>query len=188
MNAPQRKRWRQEDIELEEEFEEVTHAWRESAAPPPRVPGALDRRIKEQARYRVGEQLTQSWLFGSGPQLALAASLLFGIGLFFIVSLENAPPAEDRGLDLDRVVPFSGSPSTEAPARPVVTRTSGWIRLSFDVNEAGKAQNIDVMDRCLRRPGSDRCSKNSTVMDRYAVDIVRMREYEPGRRQDVVVF
>lgn len=93
--AENRDNWDQEDLDLEKEFGEVAEAWRRSAGNSPRVPRALDRKIREQSRYRVGEQLKQSWILGHGPLLILAILLLFAIGVFFVVSLENG--GEDTG-------------------------------------------------------------------------------------------
>lgn len=87
--AENRDKWDQEDLDLEREFGEVAEAWRRSAGNSPRVSRSLDRKIREQSRYRVGEQLKQNWILGHGPLLILAILLLFAIGVFFVVSLEN---------------------------------------------------------------------------------------------------
>lgn len=90
------KYWNNDDFELEAEFEDIASVYRDEAQDAvrdtPRVPSALDRKIREQARFHAGEELSQHWIFGRAPQLALAASLLFGIGVFFIVTPERVGP------------------------------------------------------------------------------------------------
>lgn len=162
--AHQREQWNREDLELEEEFEDVASAWRQSRGKPPSPPRSLDRQIKAQAGYRAGESLTQSWVLGPGPQLVLVVCLLFGIGLFFVASLKDA-----------QQIPETGS--------------TGWIRLEFTVDDSGKAQNVDIVERCVRPAKDSRCLANDTSLDQRAIEAVKNRQY-PGtsRQQDVVTF
>lgn len=188
----QTERWSREDVELEEEFEDVTSAWRESKAKRPRPPRYLDAQIKAQARYCSGEELTQSWLLGSGPQVVLAVCLLFGMGLFFVASLKHAPQDPGNVLRDPTEMPSPSSQQADRPKVPATlpeTSSTSWIRLEFTVDESGKARNVNVVERCIRPTEDGRCLANDTSLDLQAIEAVKDRQYtETGRHQDVVTF
>lgn len=162
--AHQREQWDREDVELAEEFEDVTSAWRQSRGKPPHPPHSLDQQIKAQAGYQAGESLTQSWMLGQGPQLVLVICLLFGIGLFFVASLKDAQQNPGTG-------------------------STGWIRLEFRVDDSGKAQNVEIINRCVRPAKNSQCLANDTSLDQRAIEAVKDRQYPgTGKQQDVVNF
>jgi len=116
MNRGSKEHWDGDDFELEREFEEVSDAYHSKKGKPPRVPKRLERRIKELARYRIGEELRDNWIFGHIPQLSLAATLLFGVGVFYVVTLEQqSKPA------LNKVAPQSEL-AAPAPSMDDATR------------------------------------------------------------------
>ncbi len=88
MNMNNRQHWDQEDFELEAEFEDVSRAVRARQPQVPMVSGRLDRRIREHAKFQASEEASKSWIFSRAPQLALAASLFFGVSVYFVTSLE----------------------------------------------------------------------------------------------------
>lgn len=88
--------WDEDDLELEKEFEDVASHYREQRRPGPRVPSALDRKIREQARYHIGDELRDSWIFGHVPQISLVASIFFGVGVYFVVAVDNEAPVDSH--------------------------------------------------------------------------------------------
>lgn len=188
--AHQREQWNREDVELEEEFEDVTSAWRQSRGKPPRPPRSLDRQIKAQAGYQAGESLTQSWVLGPGPQLVLVICLLFGIGLFFVASLNDSQQDPGNILRDPTEVPSpQATDRSQIPARFPETGSTGWIRLEFTVDDSGKAQNVEIVERCVRPTKDSRCLANDTSLDQRVIEAVKGRQYPgTGRQQDVVNF
>lgn len=191
--AHQREQWNREDLELEEEFEDVTSAWHKSRGKPPRPPRSLDRHIKAQAGYQASESLTQSWVLGPGPQLVLVICLLFGIGLFFVASMQEAPQDPENILTDPTEAPSPSSSQatdrSQVPAKLTETGSTNWIRLEFTVDESGKAQNVDIVERCVRPARDSQCLANDTSLDQRAVEAVKDRQYSgTGRQQDVVTF
>lgn len=115
MKPEMKSQWTNEDFELHEAFEEVSEAYRSERGPAPRVPSALDRRIREQARYHIGAELSENWIFSKAPQLAVAAILLFSIGIYFVVAVDNQAPVTG-GRDAPIFDDRSGH--EDAPAMP----------------------------------------------------------------------
>ena len=88
MKPEYRNHWDKDDEELAEAFQDVASAWHTEKTPVPPVPPGLEREIKRLAHYDAGESLQKNWLLGNGPQVALAASIFFAVGLYFIIGLE----------------------------------------------------------------------------------------------------
>ncbi len=110
MNMNNRQHWDQEDFELEAEFEDVSHAVHAGQQQVPMVSGRMDRRIREHARFQASEEAGKSWIFSRAPQLALAASLFFGVSVYFVTSLEYQ--SQERPASLSEFdIPATGSSS-----------------------------------------------------------------------------
>lgn len=87
MKPEQRNNWGGEDYEFQQEFQDVSESFQEFATDVP--PADLDRQIKKLAYSQVAKELENHWLLGSIPQLSMAVSLMFAIGVLFVVSVDN---------------------------------------------------------------------------------------------------
>jgi len=128
MKINSRQNWAEEDFEIHEEFEDVSSALDSIKSFVPRVPGRLDRRIRNLANYQTASELSHNWIFSRAPQLALAAILLFGIGVYFVLGLERFNEAEPA--------PGSGVNSTSPSVNEQSKDNSG---------EAAEPQNLSVV-------------------------------------------
>ncbi|MBD3648828.1 MAG: hypothetical protein HUJ31_15575, partial [Pseudomonadales bacterium] len=100
---------------------------------------------------------------------------LFGIGLFFVASLDNKRD-ESR---LSDPVEIGDLP----------TARSSWIRLEFTVNEDGEAQDVEVVERCIRTDEGRQCVPDDDSLDSSAIETVLARQYSiRGKRQDIVIL
>ena len=89
MKPEDRNSWRREDHEFQQEFQDVSEVFQKVATNVATVPADLDRHIKELASSQVAEELNDHWLLGGIPQLSMAVSLMFAIGVLFVVSLDR---------------------------------------------------------------------------------------------------
>ncbi len=80
--------WESEDDQLHREFADVSEIWRERKSELPEVPSALDRKIRNHVGLSIETEIVNSWVLGAVPKLALAALLLFGIGIMFVLGTE----------------------------------------------------------------------------------------------------
>lgn len=146
--------WDEDDAELEQAFGDVSAEYHTGREPAPRVPRSLDRRVREQARYHLGIELDEvaanHWIFGHGPRLSLAASLMFGIGVYFVVSLEQEK-------QIDGLID-SAAPEEMAPAP--VPRLERAVQRSADLESrraerAARSQSVRAAaeSQALMAPG-----------------------------------
>ena len=108
MKINNRQNWAEEDFEIHKEFEDVSSALDSINSFVPRVPGRLDRKIRDLANYSTASELSHNWIFSRAPQLALAAILLFGIGVYFVLGIEQFNEAEPAlGSKVNSTSPYS---------------------------------------------------------------------------------
>ena len=175
--------WNQEDYDLEQEFEDVAHLVRHFKSTTPQVPDDRDRALRQRARCRRANDLPVNWLFGSTLQLAMAAILLFAIGIMFVLSLPQA--TEDTRSRL-----YDGGPTSISKA-PVVNLNDGktdhsWVRLTFNVSNSGQIRNISILERCYKvKP--DSCT-DDTRIDQLAIQQIRSRRYSRSGPMEKIVF
>jgi hypothetical protein len=93
MKMNNRQNWDEDDFEIHEEFEDVSSTLDAIKSFAPKVPRRLDRRVRDLANYQSASELSHNWIFSRAPQLALAAFLLFGIGVYFVLGLERISEA-----------------------------------------------------------------------------------------------
>ena len=87
-----KQEWSAEDYDLETEFADVSSLVTEKVDKVPAVPSRLDRKVKRYLQRDLADELKKNWIFGPVPQLALAASLLFGIGVMSVPTLMQRAP------------------------------------------------------------------------------------------------
>ncbi len=78
--AVNREHWEEDDRLLDDEHGDVI-ALLDRHRDEPKVPGALDRRIKRLAAERRGENASSHWILGQGPLVILVTLILFSIAL-----------------------------------------------------------------------------------------------------------
>ncbi len=72
--------WDDDDRSLNAEHRDVVELLERHRQEIP-VPGALDRRIRRLSAQRQRERLSEHWIFGQGPRVALVGIILFAIAL-----------------------------------------------------------------------------------------------------------
>jgi hypothetical protein len=83
------------------------------------VPRRLDRKIRDLANYQSASELSHKWIFSRAPQLALAAILLLGIGVYFVLGLERISEATPApGSKANPTSPSVTEQSKDDPAKP----------------------------------------------------------------------
>jgi hypothetical protein len=119
MKMNNRQNWDEDDFEIHEEFEDVSSTLDAIKSFAPRVPRRLDRRIRDLANYQSASELSHNWIFSKAPQLALAAILLFGIGVYFVLGLERISEATPvPGSKVNSTSPSVNEQSRDDPAKP----------------------------------------------------------------------
>jgi hypothetical protein len=120
MKMNNRQNWDEDDFEIHEEFEDLSSTLDAIKSFAPRVPRRLDRRIRDLANYQSASELSNNWIFSRAPQLALAAILLFGIGVYFVLGLERTSEATPvPGSKVNSMSPSVNEQSTDDPVKPV---------------------------------------------------------------------
>lgn len=185
MKRQKQPNWDQEDYTLEREFEDVTSLVRNLKSTPPSVPNHLDRAIRQRLQRKPGHELPLICLMGPSLQLAMGATLLFGIGIMFVLSLE-----QQAMLNLESKLNDSSiSISKQVNPRDLLNRSGrlySWARLTFIVTSSGKAQNISVLERCFKvEPGICRDDRR---IDELAIQQIRSRRYLRSGQMEKIVF
>lgn len=184
MKRQRQPNWDQEDYSLDREFEDVTSLVRRLKSTP-KVPNHLDRAIRQRLQRQAGHDLPLIWLLGPTLQLAMAATLLFGIGIMFVLSLEqqamenfqsqlNARPTSiSKRANPDDLLSGNG-------------KLYSWARLTFIVTSSGKPQNISVLERCFKvEPG---ICRDDQRIDELAIQQVKSRQYLRSGQMEKIVF
>ncbi len=198
--------WDQEDRELAEEFREVSEWLGSDSRPCPEVSRSLGRRIRRHARYSIGDDFQTHWIASRVPQLALAALLLFGIGLYYVSGLDAYRGNEWSPVDpvtlpdsvrQERVVKkgYRSHPSPAGAEKVVTDEEAGsrrmssghsWVRLKFVVGPAGHVVNIRVIESCVRMAASEHCIDDD-IHDDYAIRQVMSTVYDsPGEMEEII--
>lgn len=182
--------WDEEDRELQEEFEDISTAWKKSAGPK-KTPWLLDRQIRQQARYQLGDLLKESWIFGNIPLLTLVICLFFGLGLYFVVSLQYMQEdGNDESVDEPPTILNADDRKNKLVIELNKPPLKGWVRLSFRTNKNGLAEDIEVVDRCYLFNDVAQCvssgdmedypdKKFTEKMDQRAVKILEKKKFQP---------
>ncbi|MFP6807449.1 MAG: hypothetical protein VB957_09735 [Pseudomonadales bacterium] len=173
-----RQNWESEDFELEAEFDDISGHLQAGQVSVPKVPGRLDRRIRSHAKYQAGEDLSQNWLFGRAPQLGLAASLLFAIGVYFVVGVEQHRLGKDSLLD--------SSPFPVESKAPGVSE-SNWIKVGFVVNGLGRATKLTIIKSCIRESVDDKCRSGAEYQD-YVFRQLKDRTFQTSGYSETVIY
>jgi hypothetical protein len=128
MKMNNRQNWDEDDFEIHEEFEDVSSTLDAIKSSAPRVPRRLDRRIRDLANYQSANELSDNWIFSRAPQLALAAILLFGIGVYFVLGLERISEATPvPGSKVDSTSPSVIEQSRDVPAKPAESQITQMV-------------------------------------------------------------
>lgn len=73
-------------------------------------------------------------------------------------------------------------------AEPEIVETSGnsWVKIKFNVSDAGRISDVLVVESCRRERVQDHCADDD-VHDRYAIRQVHGNRYEqPGTMEEIV--
>ncbi|MDH5738644.1 MAG: hypothetical protein OEZ23_10070 [Gammaproteobacteria bacterium] len=138
----------QEDQALNEEFSALSTSWRSAVNPVQGPSSVVNRRIREQARYHLGDRLKENWLMGHLPVLWLGICVFFAISLYVILSMDHLKEVGAGELDFD-------------PDNRVLhgkTPVQGWIKLSFRVKADGLARDVIIIERCLHQGEAQHCN------------------------------
>lgn len=197
MKIYDRRNWDEDDFEIESEFVDVSSALNSINEFVPRVPGRLDRRIREQASYQIGNELSQNWIFTRAPQLALAASLLFGIGVYFVVGLERFDQAGLVSESVPEIIVARKEVSqrtanininTESMSESIrLSSGHSWVKLRFNVDDSGAVREITVIESCLKTAPRDHCI-DEDVHDIYAIQQVKLNTYRESGEMEEIIF
>jgi len=159
MKPEDRNNWRGEDFEFQQEFQDVSDIFQKNDIDTSPVPGYLDRQIKELAYHQVAEELDGHWLVGGIPQLSMAVSLLFAVGILFVVSVDKdevGSALTEKQLTTDFV------PSVSEEKRAMQMRTKVPTRESRQV-PAELVQTFSV-DRAQRLSAESFTEDEAVVM------------------------
>ena len=200
MKSEFRANWSQEDLDLEREFEDVADIWHNDKSSVPSAPNRLDRQVRKLARYHIGDDIQQNWLFGQGPRLATAMTIFFAVGVYFVLSLDTTqqdyPSPSVIKPDVDSVVEGRRSARREADKKELsreqaldrFMRTSAadeWARVSFIASEEGIPESITVVESCVKTNGE---CQESPELAAYAIDVVRAKRFlKSGPQEEIVV-
>lgn len=193
--------WDEEDRELQEEFEDISTAWKKSADPK-KAPWLLDRQIRQQARYQLGDLLKESWLFGNIPLVTLAICLFFGLSLYFVVSLQYIQGGgNDESVDEPPTILNADDRKNQLLIERNKPPLKGWVRLSFRTNANGMAEDIVVLARCYIFKDAADCVPSADMenypqrkftekMDQHAVETLQKKKFQPNlaRRIEVIAI
>lgn len=187
-----KRNWDKDDNELQEEYEDLSNTWKASLAPVRRPPVFLNRRIRAQARYQLGDELKQSWLFGNLPLIWLAGCIFFAMSLYFIMSVEymQKNPGEEESPVVTQ---------THGESLVVVSPSglNGWVKFSFRVDAFGSAKDIQIIGSCLTLRRVTECDpskeKHMDVelrqkIEMAAIENLKQQRFEqiPGRIQKLL--
>ncbi len=183
MKFDNRQYWDEDDYEIESEFEDVADVLHSAMESVPNVPGRLDRIIRERAKFQSGRELTQNWFFSRAPQLALAALLLFSIGVYFVMGLEQFDLARHR------------QESTQGPMRSLTNeRTMNVPREAANADEVGDLNAGDLNAGEWNRgvsnlSGLDEVTRESIrVSSGHSWVKLRFKVNDSGRVQEIMVI
>ncbi len=208
MKPTEKENWRHEDIELAREFRDVSEVFDRVTSAPPPVPRNADRMVRRVAHPDALDSLQRNWLFGYGPQVALAAMIFFAIGILTVVGLRQG--THDPGPGGGYVPPVTTSAPEAASAsgsseidfgsimearqkasstRPTSTGTAGhnWVRVTFSVDADGRADVIRIVESCVRPSANAQCVDDD-VYDELAIGQIRQERFEPGTEVEEIVF
>ncbi|MFT6432204.1 MAG: hypothetical protein ACJAVI_000239 [Candidatus Azotimanducaceae bacterium] len=176
--------WESDDVSLQQEFVDVSRAWKVGKTDAKSVPAALDRAIRRQAGVGSEHDLMNSWIFGAIPKLSLAAAILFGVGIMFLSSLQ-LPGSIDRGNGDAAAINSIAVDPVVASLMHSDGRNSGHYEIEFQfVLDAGrKAVNATIASRCQVGDSGNCVSledQNAARVDQIARMLLNRRTFEAG--------
>lgn len=181
-----------DDNELQEEFGDLSSRWKESVAPVKKLPGSVNRRIRDQARYQLGNELKDNWVFGNLPLVWLAACIFFAMSLYFVMSMEFM---QKNSMDENSTI------GTETARENLLVTGSpnlkGWVKFSFRVDGFGYPKDIEIIGRCLTLTALSECDPSKEEyfdagwrrdIDTIAINNLKSHKFDqiPGRIQKLV--
>ena len=194
--------WESDDFKLQQEFADVSEAWRESKPAVRVVPAALDRLIHKHAGGNVGSELMASWIFGAVPKLSLAAAILFGVGLMFVTSLERSadggdssdpsvsdpPVVTSPGLFDSRIPGLIDVDNKQQSVASLEQAAVGDYQIDFQFSLDANLKAIDavVTARCLKGDEGiceSLAVQNTARLDQIARMMLSRRTFDPGTRR-----
>ncbi len=188
MKIKNRRNWDEDDFNIEKEFEDVSSALDSIQQPVPGVPANLDRRVRDLAGYQAGNDLSENWIFTRTPQLAVAAVLLFGIGVYYVLGQSNEANivSESKAVSSDLQVPATLYDDESSVESVQVSSGYSWVRLRFNVDDRGEVREITVIESCLKTAPQGHCIDDD-VHDSYAIAQVKLNTFrEPGEMEEII--
>jgi TonB family protein len=203
MKPEERNSWRGEDYDFQREFQDVSDIFKDIDVKTP-APD-LDRRIKDMAYSQVAGDLEGHWLFGGIPQLAMAVSLLFAIGVLFVISVDKQGEGEKQlsinpEIDSGSVLTAPSSVAVDDysliekadpvyPTKALRRKLTGWVLMEFTISRDGRVQDPVVIDTCAS-PFEELCNGHADpIFDAAALQALQQFRYKPriSRGQAVAV-